>query len=112
MTAPTIAVVHEAFHAALADTWGAADLLEETTSTAVRRLDGLLAGWRGPAADAFAAAFAQWHAGATDALVHLRGMAAAIDDSRRLVTVADEDEQVGPAGVRRDLEAVLGAVPR
>lgn len=55
-----IALRHTAFDQAVLDVYAATRLLQDGTATARRQVAGLLADWRGGAADAFATAFLDW----------------------------------------------------
>jgi WXG100 family type VII secretion target len=74
-SASTITLDHPTFRAAVADVRRAAELLHADRDRAARQVDDLLdAGWNGPAAAAYAAAWDDWKQAADAVLLGLTAM--------------------------------------
>ena len=85
----TILMETEAIHRGLVDVSLAEDALDSARVRATQRVDALLDGWRGDAAESFAAAYTQWAAAARAVLDELGDLRAGIAGARAAMGDSD-----------------------
>ncbi|MBB6627141.1 WXG100 family type VII secretion target [Nocardioides sp. KIGAM211] len=107
----TITVDHPAFRAALADLARATERLDRSRTRAGAEVRGLLdGGWVGPAADAFAAGWAEWSDGAAAVSAGLAALRDLLDAVHRDLVAADAASQAALDRMAAGVAAACGAL--
>lgn len=97
---------YAALREAVGEVGSAVDVLDEACRRSAADVERLLdGGWRGAAADAFAAAWAEWLAGAGEVRAALASIGDGIEVSHRLADAADTATTSDLAGLH---ERVVG----
>lgn len=91
----TIAMEPEALRRGLADIAAAAEALAAARARSAQRVDDLLAGWRGEAAESFAAAYDAWAAAAGDVGAELEALRVGVTGARTALTETDDVTATG-----------------
>jgi len=93
---------YAALRGAAGEVRSAVDVLDETCRRSADEVERLLdGGWRGAAADAFAAAWSEWLAGAAEVRVALATISDGIEESLRIAAAADTATTSDLAGLLR-----------
>ena len=100
----TIGMQTDAMRRGLADVAAATEALDAAQAGATRRVEELLLGWRGEAADSYAAAYDAWAAAARRARADLEQLHAGLGSARAALSGVD----TGTVGAVAHLEARLG----